>query len=70
VVIIIIVLPVQIGKKEEEEEEEEETRDTNHLEGIGSPVIRTCDQEICFPVVLSLSLVVANIMIIGGLHGR
>jgi len=69
VVIIIIVLPVQIGKKEEEEEEEE-TRDTNHLEGIGSPVIRTCDQEICFPVVLSLSLVVANIMIIGGLHGR
>ena len=36
-VIIIIVLPVQIGKKEEEKEGE---RDTTHLDLIGITVVR------------------------------
>ena len=44
-VIIIIVLPVQIGKKEEEEEEGE--RDTTHLDLIGVTVLRVWDQGVC-----------------------
>lgn len=67
-VIIIIVLPVQIGKKEEEEEEKK--RDTNHLDLVGGTIIKTFDKGVCFSIVLSSSCVAANIMTTGGLHSR
>ena len=41
---------------------------TNHL--VGDSIIRAWNQEVCFPVVSSSSLMIVNMMVTDGLYDR